>query len=158
MSEIRQELEATIAARGEVGKELEPQLVEQFVDRIEGELERRASERAALQRRRPREVPLALPRYTGPIEFRQNATDADNEGVATSAAVYAQDQIEFTPHWQPIIGLRYDHFDVDFINHRVAVGNPNRDLDSTDGLWSPRAGLVYKPIEPVSIYASYSVA
>ena len=104
------------------------------------------------------QVPLALPRYTGPIEFRQNATDADNEGVATSAAVYAQDQIEFTPHWQAIIGLRYDHFDVDFINHRVAVGNPNRDLDSTDGLWSPRAGLVYKPIEPVSIYASYSVA
>ena len=103
-------------------------------------------------------VPLHLPRYTGPMEFRQSATDANNEGTAKTAAVYVQDQIEFTPHWQAILGLRYDHFDVDFTNKRLADGNPNRNLDSTDGLWSPRAGLVYKPVEPVSIYASYSVA
>ena len=61
MSELRQDLEATIAARGEVGKELEPELVGRFVDRIENEIERRAHERAALQRRRPREIPVAVP-------------------------------------------------------------------------------------------------
>ena len=31
-------------------------------------------------------------------------------------------------------------------------------LRSDDGLLSPRAGLVYKPIDNVSLYASYSMA
>jgi catecholate siderophore receptor len=41
---------------------------------------------------------------------------------------------------------------MDFRNNRTAT-----DLDSSDDLWSPRAGLIYKPIEPLSIYASYSM-
>jgi len=103
-------------------------------------------------------VPLDNPRYTGPIDWRQSATDARNHSVANVAALYVQDQLEFSPHWQAIVGLRFDHFGVDFTNKRLDEGNPNRNLSSTDNLWSPRAGLVYKPIEPVSIYASYSIA
>jgi hypothetical protein len=64
--DFRHELEATLAAREEVGEELEPQLVDRFADRIEAEIDRRASEKAALQR--PRSpghrgapmIPLAL--------------------------------------------------------------------------------------------------
>ncbi len=60
--ELRHELEATIAARQETGRELEPQLVEQFADKVEREIERRAREDAA--RRRPAHnapmIPLAL--------------------------------------------------------------------------------------------------
>jgi len=62
VNEIRDDLEATIAARREVGAELEPQLVDRFVERVEQEIERRASERAAgLQPRRSREIPVAVP-------------------------------------------------------------------------------------------------
>ena len=50
--EFRHELEATLAAREEIGEVLEPQLVDRFADRIEAEIDRRASEKAASQRPR----------------------------------------------------------------------------------------------------------
>lgn len=98
-------------------------------------------------------VPLADPRARVPVIFRQSATDADNDSTARTAAVYVQDQIEFSSHWQAIFGVRYDRFKVDFNNHQTALT-----IDSSDGLVSPRAGLIYKPVEPVSLYASYGIA
>lgn len=98
-------------------------------------------------------VPLSNPRPNLPIAFRQAATDVDNVSEAKTAAVYVQDQIEFSPQWQAIVGLRYDNFKVDFHNNCN-----NSDIDSSDGPVSPRAGLIYKPAEPVSLYASYSIA
>jgi catecholate siderophore receptor len=98
-------------------------------------------------------VPLSDPRYTGQVCFRPSASDADNHGVARVAAVYLQDQVEFSPRWQAVIGLRYDRFKVDFHNNRSG-----QDLDASDGLLSPRLGLVWKPTPEASIYSSYSVA
>lgn len=98
-------------------------------------------------------VPLSHPLVGLPLEFRQNATDADNSGTATIAAVYAQDQIALSSHVQAVVGLRYDSFAVDFTNNRSGAI-----VTSRDGLLSPRAGLIFKPIAPVSIYASYSLA
>ena len=96
-------------------------------------------------------VPVSSPTTAVVPEFRQSATDADNHGVAKVAAVYVQDQIEFSPHWQAIIGLRYDDFRVDLRNNRTGAK-----FRSDDGMLSPRAGLVYKPRDSVSLYASYS--
>jgi anti-sigma factor RsiW len=63
--EYRHELEATLAAREEMGEELEPQLVDRFADRMEREIDRRAKDEA--HRQRPRSpghnapmIPLAL--------------------------------------------------------------------------------------------------
>ena len=98
-------------------------------------------------------VPLVRPNLNVPVRFRQSATDADNHGVATVAAIYLQDQIEFSPQWQAIIGLRHDDFRVDLRNNRTG-----ENLRSDDGMLSPRAGLVYKPIDSVSFYASYGKA
>jgi catecholate siderophore receptor len=47
-------------------------------------------------------VPLNNPRYRGPVTFKQNATDADNHGVADIAAGYIQDQLELTKQLQLI--------------------------------------------------------
>lgn len=98
-------------------------------------------------------VPVADPRYTGPVTFRQSATDADNHGLATIAAGYFQDQIELTKHWQLVAGLRYDNFEVDFRNNRNG-----QTFYTNDDLWSPRGGLIFKPFDELSIYASYSMA
>lgn len=98
-------------------------------------------------------VPVAAPRTNLPISFRPSASDADNHGVARISALYLQDQVAFSDHWQAILGLRYERLDLDFRNHR----NGTR-LESRDELLSPRAGLVFHPIEPLSLYASYSVA
>ena len=98
-------------------------------------------------------VPLASPTTSEIPLFRPSASDADNHGVAKVAAVYLQDQVEFSPQWQAILGLRYDDFRVDLRNNRTGAT-----VSSEDGLLSPRAGLVYKPLDRVSLYASYSMA
>ena len=98
-------------------------------------------------------VPLASPTTSEIPLFRPSATDADNHGVAKVAALYLQDQVEFSPQWQAILGLRYDDFRVDLRNNRTGAT-----VSSEDGLLSPRAGLVYKPLDWVSLYASYSMA
>jgi catecholate siderophore receptor len=98
-------------------------------------------------------VALADPRYTGAIAWAQSATDADNHSVARNSAVFLQDQVEFSQHWQAIVGLRHDRFGLIFHNNRSGA-----DLSLDDGLLSPRVGLVYKPVPEASIYASYSVA
>ncbi len=99
------------------------------------------------------QAPLTAPTISLPLEFRQAATDADNYGVATIAAVYAQDQIAFSEHVEAVVGLRFESFNVDFTNNRTAT-----DFSSHDGLVSPRVGLIYKPIVPMSIYGSYSLS
>jgi len=98
-------------------------------------------------------VPYALPTIVTPVTFRQSATDADNHLKTSLAAIYAQDQVEFSPHLQAIVGLRYDSFGLEYHNNRTGE-NLRRD----DGLISPRAGLVFKPVAQASLYANYSVS
>ena len=98
-------------------------------------------------------VPLSAPTTDVVPEFRQSATDADNHGVARVAALYLQDQMDLGEHWQVVAGLRYDRFRVDLRNNRTG-----ETFRSQDGMVSPRAGLVYKPVEALSLYASYSQA
>jgi catecholate siderophore receptor len=99
------------------------------------------------------QAPFGSPTVATPITFRQSASDADNAATATVAGVYVQDQLELSRHLQAIVGLRFDRFEVDFHNNRT-----DEDLSRSDDLLSPRAGLVIKPIEPVSLYGSYTVS
>jgi catecholate siderophore receptor len=98
------------------------------------------------------DAPLASPTISVPLTFRQNATDADNQGVTTIASVYAQDQVAFSEQIEAVVGLRFDSFNADVTNNRTAT-----DFSSDDGLVSPRVGLIYKPIVPLSLYGSYSL-
>jgi catecholate siderophore receptor len=98
------------------------------------------------------QAPLSDPTISVPVTFRQSATDADNHGRATIAAAYLQDQIELSPRFEAVLGLRYDRFDMDFRNNRTG-----QRFESRDDLLSPRAGLIFKPAVPVSLYASYSM-
>ncbi|MEY3759800.1 MAG: hypothetical protein RIR39_1291 [Pseudomonadota bacterium] len=98
-------------------------------------------------------VSVANPRYNGAVAFRQSVTDANNQGVATTAAGYVQDQIELTQHWQAIVGVRYDRFYVDFQNK-----NNGQNITTANNLVSPRGGLLYKPFDNFSLYTNYSIA
>jgi catecholate siderophore receptor len=97
-------------------------------------------------------APLASPTISTPVAFRQSATDADNDGVTTVAAVYAQDQIALSSRLEAIAGLRYDNFRSRVANNRIATT-----FTSEDNLLSPRLGLVYRPAQAVSLYTSYSL-
>ncbi len=56
----KNELEATIAARHELGAELEPQMVDAFVQRIERRIDERIDERLKLSRQGGREGSFVL--------------------------------------------------------------------------------------------------
>lgn len=93
--------------------------------------------------------------YQGPVVFRHATSDADNESVATTTALYLQDQIELTDQWEALVGVRYDNFKVDVDDYK---GGGHVKLSSADDLFSPRAGLIYKPLDNLSFYTSYSIA
>lgn len=98
-------------------------------------------------------VPLSQPRSAATVTFKQSASDANNHGVADTASLYLQDQIEFSPQWLMVAGLRRDRFAVDFTNNRNATK-----IEVSDTPVSPRLGLVFKPAAALSLYASYSLA
>ncbi len=96
---------------------------------------------------------LSRPTIDLPLEFRQSASDADNHGVATTAAVYLQDQIRLTSRLDVVAGIRFERFRLDLTNNRTG-----QTLSSTDGLWSPRAGVIFRPATPVTLYAAHSLS
>jgi catecholate siderophore receptor len=98
-------------------------------------------------------VPYGNPTISTAVTFRQSATDANNHVMANVAAAYVQDQVELSSHVQALAGVRFDRFDLNYHDNRSGLT-----LARPDNLISPRAGLVYKPIVPVSIYGSYSVS
>ena len=79
---------------------------------------------------------------------RNAYTDISNQ------AIYLQDQIYLNEQFQIVTGLRYDQFKTKF-NDSVT---PSNSANVNDQFISPRAGLVYKPIEPVSLYTNYSLS
>jgi catecholate siderophore receptor len=91
------------------------------------------------------------------IAYANTGSDGRNSGIADVAAVFGQVQADLGPRVQLIAGLRYDVFDLDLRDERVSVSG-RRDFSRTDRIWSPRLGLVVRPVEPLSLYASYSVS
>jgi catecholate siderophore receptor len=69
-----------------------------------------------------------------------------------------QDQIKFSPHWQAIVGVRYDNLEIEFNNLNPPTATTPAQIVSKDDLISPRAGLIYQPLETLSLYASYTMA
>jgi catecholate siderophore receptor len=88
-----------------------------------------------------------------PVTFRNIASDANNTYRLNLAATYLQDQIEITRYLQLIGGVRFDRFDLQSQDRRSGAT-----FGRVDDLVSPRAGVVVKPAESVSLYGSYSVS
>jgi catecholate siderophore receptor len=76
---------------------------------------------------------------------------ANNDMKATVAAAYVQNQLRPADWLEIVAGLRFDRFamDIDNLNNGQSFGR-------TDQLWSPRLGLILKPLQNLSLYTSYS--
>ncbi|HKY96578.1 MAG TPA: TonB-dependent siderophore receptor [Gemmatimonadaceae bacterium] len=98
-------------------------------------------------------VPLSSPVYSAAVTFRQSASDADNDTRVITSSAYVQDQISFSRALKVIAGARYENFALRFNDNRADVTRRR-----TDGMISPRVGVVIKPSDLGSIYASYSVS
>lgn len=85
------------------------------------------------------------------VTIAMNTPNRNQKSDVTVSAFYLQDQIVLSPQWQAIVGLRHDNVDTNYVN---MIGSQK--INVSDNLLSPRAGLIYKPTENSSLYASYS--
>lgn len=83
-------------------------------------------------------------------DFSVDISDDTRVGIDVFSA-YIQDEIEISEKLDVILGARFDSFDIE-VNNVVA----NETRSRKDEEISPRLGLVYKPQENISLYASYS--
>lgn len=88
--------------------------------------------------------------------FDSRGSDANNNVISDTAALYIQDQISISQNWKLLAGLRYDYFKVDFDDRRTTT--PAIDLQRTDKEFSPRLGLIWSPTPWSTYYLSYSYA
>jgi iron complex outermembrane recepter protein len=65
--------------------------------------------------------------------------------------LYLQDQIEILDNLKILVGGRFDLYDRTSIDRRS-----NTITEDSAQRFSPRVGVVYQPIEPISLYASFS--
>lgn len=93
-------------------------------------------------------VPLAdfaVPAFT---LVNNSASQSDLQTLSA----YVQEQLDFGVV-QVIAGLRYDRFDLQSVN---LINNFAG--ERVDEKWSPRLGLILKPVDTVSLYASYATS
>lgn len=96
-------------------------------------------------------VPLTENFAPPPATFRAGPGNRSIRGQAEVAALFVQDQVKIGEAIELLAGLRYDRFALT-IDNLLGGGR----LARTDHLWSPRAGLVVKPVANASLYASFS--
>ncbi|WP_166726915.1 TonB-dependent receptor [Crenobacter cavernae] len=77
--------------------------------------------------------------------------DINNANKVDIAALYLQDLVS-VGRWKLLAGLRFDRIG----QKRDDLTSANVDLDRTDNVWSPRAGVVYEVTPSTSLYASAS--
>lgn len=94
-------------------------------------------------------VPLAEQIFVPPVSLTPVARQRDSE--LTTLSLYAQDQVDIGDHLQLVAGIRWDRFDLE--TRDVLSGTPGNRVDE---MVSPRFGLIVKPQENLSLYASYS--
>ena len=74
-------------------------------------------------------------------------------------AFYGLDTLQFSPQWELNLGVRWDHVEARASDEGwEAKGEQPIDVSRTDEEWSYSAGLVYKPVTNMSLYAAYGTA
>lgn len=88
-------------------------------------------------------------------ETRVAFSDLNDDTAAELSVLsaYVQDEISLSDHLDIILGARFDRFELEVDD---LAGETVVTRERTDEKVSPRVGLVYKPMENVSVYASYS--
>jgi catecholate siderophore receptor len=71
---------------------------------------------------------------------------------------YAVGTLQLSQQWLALLGGREDNFTSSYHSGPTTASAAVTELDHTDTHFSPRAALVYQPVKPVSIYASYSTS
>jgi catecholate siderophore receptor len=103
------------------------------------------------------------PTFFGPINFVHQLPGAFSPGVSSAdsnskyqlniESAYVQDQIDVTRWLQLIAGARFDRFEFSATDENTAIFRTR-----TDNLVSPRAAVIVKPVDNLSVYGVYSIS
>jgi catecholate siderophore receptor len=103
------------------------------------------------------------PTFFGPVTFIHQYPGAFSPGVTAAdsfsvyrlvtASAYAQDQIEVTRWLQFLAGARFDSFEMGATDENTGIVRAR-----TDNMWSPRAAVIVKLVDNLSIYGAYSIS
>ncbi|EBI1835626.1 TonB-dependent receptor [Salmonella enterica] len=67
---------------------------------------------------------------------------------------YLFDSVDVTDNIILSAGGRYDHYNT----HIEILGNPKSDINTKNGLFNYQLGIVWLPLEPISLYSSWSTS
>ena len=80
-----------------------------------------------------------------------NSLKSKTESDISVTSLFIQDQMDLTDNVKVLIGGRLDSFDITVDDIKNGTSESR-----TDDRFSPRAGVIYKPQDSVSLYVSYS--
>ena len=104
-------------------------------------------------------APISIfnPIFGAAIPLKPNTGFAEDRNLNT-IGLYVQDQITLLSNLKLLIGGRYDFSrgNSQFFLTTDGQKSPDPTANFYDEAFSPRVGIVYQPIEPISLYASYS--
>ena len=79
----------------------------------------------------------------------------DSENRVEAYGIYIQDQIDLADNLLLLAGIRYETVRQELVNNQTFV-IPGSVQTFNEAAFSPRLGLVYQPIEELSLYGSFS--
>jgi catecholate siderophore receptor len=98
-------------------------------------------------------TPILNPDPFEPFPGHQTQITQLPDTVTKTASLLLQDIVDFSPQWQATAGVRVDRFNAEF-NEPITAAH----FEHTDTIASPRASIVFKPIDTLSLYASYGTS
>lgn len=99
-------------------------------------------------------IDIFQPRYDVPLP---DLTYGKGNTTTATTGIYLQDQVTLLPNLKLLVGGRYDFIDSSSENFDTSVfGSESSQSGYYYEAFSPRLGIVYQPIEPISLYVSYS--
>ncbi len=82
-------------------------------------------------------------------------TSTNTDDTNDAFGIYAQDQISLADNLKLVLGGRFDWVETKSIVTNY-ITSSSTTTSQSDSAFTPRVGIVYQPIKPVSLYASYS--
>ncbi len=98
-------------------------------------------------------TPILNPDPEEPFPGHQTQVTQLPDTVTKTASALLEDILDINPHWEATAAVRVDRFQADY-NEPIT----QQHYEHTDTIASPRASVIYKPVERVSLYASYGTS
>jgi catecholate siderophore receptor len=105
-------------------------------------------------------TPLLNPDPYTQLSYGKTPND-NNVSEAETIALYVQDQLEFSPEWKALFGLRFERYDASVRQTDIATGDIVAGMDGVpidfsrvDEMVSGRAGVIWQPTSAQSYYVA----